>query len=108
MNTAIKLGSTARRIRENAGLSQRKAAECLLITSVHLCNIEHDRSVPSMNLQARYRTVFGVDLYVAAWLQTGAFYSLPKQMSRQAERLAVAWERHFHSQHKNKGVQPHA
>lgn len=56
-----RLGPRARRIRESSGLSQRAAAVALGITNVHLCNIEQDRSLPSVRLLLKYRELWGTD-----------------------------------------------
>lgn len=88
----MKLGRTAKYIRKQAGLTQRQAAERLRITPVHLCNIERNHAAPSSSLCDRYEEVFGVDLYVTAWLLFGDVNKLPPSLRRPTRRLATAWK----------------
>ena len=46
--------------RLKAGLSQREAADTAGITPDHLCELEKDRSVPSVVLLRRLREIYGV------------------------------------------------
>ena len=89
----IALGNTARHLRESLGLTQRAAAEQLEISFVHLCNIEKNRAVPSPSLIDRFRTVFGIDLYVLAWCLHGDNEKLPKSMQKAAAELARGWQK---------------
>ncbi len=57
------LGAAARDLRRSRNLSQREMAKRLGITPVHLCNIEKDKSSPSLKLLNRWRAVVGIDLY---------------------------------------------
>lgn len=86
------LGKTARHLRESLGLSQRKAAEELGISYVHMCNIENNKAMPSPSLLDRYRELWGVDLYVLAWCLHGDRRKLPKAVREAAGDLASAWQ----------------
>jgi transcriptional regulator with XRE-family HTH domain len=88
----IFLGKTARHLRESLGLSQRRAAEALGISAVHLCNIENNKSSPSPLLLDRYRELWAVDLYVLAWCMYGETEKLPHAMRKAAADLADAWQ----------------
>jgi transcriptional regulator with XRE-family HTH domain len=87
----IRLGNTARELRESLGLSQRQAAEALGITPVHLCNVEKNRAAPSHALIDKYRELWGVDLYVLAWCRHGDVHDLPHGVRNAATALADEW-----------------
>jgi transcriptional regulator with XRE-family HTH domain len=88
----IHLGKTARHLRESLGLTQRAAAEQLHITSVHLCNIENNKAMPSPSLLERFRELWNVDLYVLAWCLHGEVEKLPKPLRKPMAELAKAWQ----------------
>jgi transcriptional regulator with XRE-family HTH domain len=87
----LNLGETARELRERCGISQVVAAKRLGITQVHLSNIENDKARPSPDLLAKYRIVFGVDLYVYAFCTRGDLGGLPKPLRDASTRLADVW-----------------
>ena len=87
----IRLGHTARELRETLGLSQRAAAKALGISSVHLCNIEKNRAAPSQALIDRYRELWDVDLYVLAWCRHGHVDALPERVRKAASALQEGW-----------------
>jgi transcriptional regulator with XRE-family HTH domain len=58
------IGQTARFVRESRGLTQRAAAEALGVSAVHLSNIERGRTQPSAALIARFKDVYGLDVYI--------------------------------------------
>ena len=89
----IQLGIIARRVRESKGISQVAAAKLLDISSVHLCNIEGDKARPSPELLARYRELWGVDLYVLAWCLSGDVDRLPAGVRDAGRRLTAAWRK---------------
>ena len=89
----IHVGQTARYLRERKGLSQKVAAEALGISSVHLCNIENNKSIPSTGLLQRYQTLWGVDLYILAWCLHGNIGDLPENIRRPMAELAKAWRK---------------
>jgi transcriptional regulator with XRE-family HTH domain len=89
----IKLGKTARFVREKHKLSQKCAAEILGISAVHLCNIENNNAFPSPALLEKYREVWGIDLYVMAWCKFGDTSTMPAGLRHAAEVLAAAWMR---------------
>ncbi len=87
----IHLGQTARRVREQKGLTQRAAAEILGISYVHLSNIENNKAAPSQSLLNRYKDVWGVDLYILAWCLFGDTNDLPVSVREPMQALAEAW-----------------
>lgn len=87
----IKLGMTIKYVREARGMSQREAAGVLGVSDVHLCNLEHDRARPSVDLLAKIENEWDVDIYVLAWCLRGDASKLPKKVRRPAEQLAAAW-----------------
>lgn len=87
----ILLGNTARDLRESLGLSQRRVADALGVTAVHLCNIEKNRAAPSQALIDKYRQLWGVDLYVLAWCRHGDVDDLPQGLRNAAAALADEW-----------------
>lgn len=88
----IRLGKTARHLRETLGLTQRAAAEALGISCVHLCNVENDKAVPSPALLERFQELWNVDLYVLAWCLHGDADKLPKPLRKPMAELASAWQ----------------
>ena len=88
----IRLGSTARYLREMHGLTQRAAARKLGVSVVHLCNVENDKASPSNDLLGRYRQCWGIDLYVLAWCLHGDMEKLPKTVREPMAALARAWQ----------------
>ena len=88
----IKLGKTARYVRESKGLTQRATAQKLGISPVHLSNIENGKANPSPGLLARYRELWNVDLYVLAWCLFGKVEDLPDSVKQPMRELAKAWE----------------
>lgn len=94
----ISVGESARILREQFGLSQKEAAAELGITNVHLCNIEKDNSNPSPDLLAKYRELWGVDLYVFAWCRNGDIDLLPKQLRAAARSLESGWKQQIDRQ----------
>ena len=88
----IKLGKTARELRAALGISQRRAADMLGITSVHLCNVEKGRAAPSQHLIDKYRELWGIDLYVLAWCRHGHTNELPVGVWAAARALEEAWQ----------------
>jgi transcriptional regulator with XRE-family HTH domain len=87
----IKLGKTARFVREKHKISQKCAAEMLGISAVHLCNVENNNAFPSPALLEKYRQLWGVDLYVMAWCLFGDTKNMPPGLRHAAEVLAEAW-----------------
>lgn len=88
----IRLGQAARFIRNRHSLTQRKAAEALGISVVHLCNIENDNATASRDLIDRYRELWGIDLYVLSWCLQGQTERLPPTVRKAAQALAAAWK----------------
>lgn len=97
----MKLGRTAKYIRKKAGLTQRDAAARLGITNVHLCNVERNHTAPSSALRGRYEEVFGVDLYITAWLLFGDVNKLPPLVRAPTRSLAAIWAREWDRKLKN-------
>jgi transcriptional regulator with XRE-family HTH domain len=91
----LKLGRTARAVREKAGLTQRETAEMLGISVVHLCNIEHNKSGVSDALIDKYRELWNIDLYILGWCLYGDVDSLPPAVREPARKLANAWKKQF-------------
>ncbi len=89
----IHLGKTAKYLRERKGLSQKATADALGISQVHLSNIENNKSVPSPALLDRYRSLWGVDLYVLAWCLHGDVSQLPAAVRKPMLELGDAWRR---------------
>ncbi len=87
----MKLGKTARYLRERLGLTQREAAQQLGITAVHLCNIEKNKSAPSPDLLSTFQKTFNVDLYILAWCMRGSQSKLPPQVHKATKDLTEAW-----------------
>lgn len=101
----MNLGDTARHLRETFGLTQRAAADLLDVSYVHLCNIENSKSRPSPEMLARFRDVFGVDLYVYSWCCSPDMSKLPSSMRDATQRMSDVWQkviearrREFHKQ----------
>jgi transcriptional regulator with XRE-family HTH domain len=89
----MKLGDTARTLREEFGLTQRAAADRLGVSFVHLSNLENDKARPSPELLEKFRDVYGVDLYVYAWCRRGELERLPKGMQAATRRLTAEWDK---------------
>jgi transcriptional regulator with XRE-family HTH domain len=87
------LGTTAKRLRESLGWTQRETADALKVSYVHLCNVENNKSQPSQSLLDRYGELWGVDLYVYAWCEQGDCEQLPSTMRSAASELARGWRK---------------
>jgi transcriptional regulator with XRE-family HTH domain len=87
----LKLGNTARLVREREGLTQRATAKMLGISVVHLCNIENGKSGVSDELIGKYRDLWKVDLYMLAWCMHGDVRKLPAGVRDAAIELRKAW-----------------
>jgi transcriptional regulator with XRE-family HTH domain len=87
------LGKTARYVRERKGLTLRTVAEMLGISHVHLCNIENNRAVASLQLLEKMRDVYGVDLIVLGWCLYGDLNRLPPAVRTPMTVLGEAWKR---------------
>ena len=74
-------------------MTQRAAAEALGVSHVHLCNVERGKAIPSSALVERFRTVFGVDLYVVAWCLFEEDTRVPEALRRPRATLARAWRK---------------
>jgi transcriptional regulator with XRE-family HTH domain len=94
----ISVGESAREIREQFGLSQKDAAVELGISNVHLCNVENNNSNPSPELLAKYRELWGIDLYVFAWCRKGDVAGLPRQLQTAAKSLSSGWQQQIDKQ----------
>ena len=92
IRTMIHLGQTARYVREKKGLTLRDAASLLSISHVHLCNLENNHAVASLQLIEKMKKVYGVDLMIMAWLRHGDVERLPPSVREAAKALAKAWE----------------
>jgi len=91
----LKLGKTARLVRERNGLTQRNVAEILGISVVHLCNIENNKAGVSDVLISKYRQRWNVDLYILAWCLHGDVEALPINVRGPARQLAQAWKQEY-------------
>ncbi len=91
----MNLGEHAHELRRSKALTQKAAADKLGITNVHLCNIENDVSIPSPDLLERMSELYGVDLYVYAWCQSGDVERLPGAIREAAAKLTKAWKVHI-------------
>lgn len=89
----MKLGDTAKLLREELGLTQRAAADHLGISIVHLSNLENDKAKPSSELFRKIRELYGVDLYVFAWCRNGNIDELPAGLRAATERLTREWQK---------------
>src|SRR5262249_50712372 len=89
--TMIHLGKTARYVRERKKLTLREAAARLSISHVHLCNIENNHAVASLQLLEKMKEVYGVDLMVLAWCLHGDPDRLPASVRGPMKALAKAW-----------------
>ncbi len=92
----MNIGEHARELRMMQSLPQQEAAELLGISNVHLCNIEAGKSVPSPDLLDRMNDLYGADVYVYAWCQSGDINKLPKPLRDIASSLAIAWKRQMY------------
>ena len=88
----IRIGQTARAIRDHLGFTQERMAEELGISVVHLSNIENNKSAPSRRIVDRYRELTGIDPYVLAWCLHVDVERLPQAIRSAARKLADAME----------------
>jgi len=102
----IHIGRTARHVRERKGWSQKATAEALGISQVHLSNVENNMSIPSAALLARYRELWGVDLYVVAWCLFGDASQLPEPVRGPMIQLAKAWKQELGDLALPEGISP--
>jgi transcriptional regulator with XRE-family HTH domain len=87
------VGKTARYVREKKGKTLRAAASLLDISHVHLCNIENNRAVASLQLLEKMELVYGVDLIVLGWCLFGDLDQLPLAVRAPMKALGEAWKR---------------
>jgi transcriptional regulator with XRE-family HTH domain len=85
------IGKTARYVRERKGLTLRAAAELIGISHVHLCNIENNHAVASLQLLEKLKEVYGVDLIVLGWCLYGDLNRLPPAVRGPMKSLGEAW-----------------
>src|SRR3954469_15290400 len=90
-DTMMHLGQTARYVRERKQLTLREAAAKLGISHVHLCNIENNRAVASLQLLEKMKDVYGVDLIVLGWCLYGDLNRLPPAVRAPMKALGDAW-----------------
>ena len=86
------IGTTAKNLRKTLGWTQSETAKALEISNVHLCNIEKNRSQPSQDLLDRYRQLWGIDLYIFHWCESGQIDKLPVSVQEAAAELSKAWQ----------------
>jgi transcriptional regulator with XRE-family HTH domain len=101
----IKLGNTARRLRESQGLTQRQMAESLGVSVVHISNIETNKADPSRDLLDRYAQLWGIDLYVLAWCLHGDIQKLPPAIRKTASELGRLWQKQLDIKESNAWTQ---
>ena len=89
----VHIGTTAKKLRETLGWTQRETADELDVSYVHLCNVENNKTRPSQALLDRYRDLWGIDLYVFAWCEQGDEDALPPAVRTAASSLAKAWRK---------------
>ena len=89
----IRLGKTAKMVRDHFGLTQKETARLLGISIVHLSNIENNLSSPSPSLLDRYMEVWNIDLYVLAWCLFGDTQRLPRTVRSAASTLGEAFQK---------------
>src|SRR4051794_1795818 len=93
----VKLGKTARHVREVHGLTQKAAAALLGVSEVYLSRIENNHAVPSADVIARYRELWDVDLYVLAWCPHGDVASPLRSVQAATKQLADVWQKELES-----------
>ncbi len=89
----IDIGSTAKSLRESVGWTQRRTADALGVSPVHLCNFEKGKVPLTPSMLEKYRELWGIDLYVLAWCEHGDPSELPAAVRTAAEKLAEVWKR---------------
>jgi len=93
MKVFEQIGSVAKSIRLQIGWTQRRTADALGISDVHLCNIENGRSIPSERLVDSFGELWGIDLYVVAWCEQGSIEKLPSRLRAVATALKDEWRK---------------
>lgn len=86
------IGTTVRYVREKLGLTQKAAAEALVVSRVHLSNVERGVTQPSPLLISRFAEVYGIDVYVLNYC-TGEGEDLPERVKQARRKLAEALRR---------------
>src|ERR1700674_777414 len=89
----VHIGKTAKLIREKKKLTLRDAASSLGISHVHLCNIENNHAVASLQLLEKMKNLYDVDLAVLGWCLYGDPEKLPTAVRGPMKKLAEAWKK---------------
>ncbi|QJW97248.1 helix-turn-helix domain-containing protein [Frigoriglobus tundricola] len=84
------IGDTARYVRERLGMTQRAAAAALGVSAVHLSNVERGRADPSSSLLSRFKTVYGIDVYVLSYCLEDESRDMPAGLREARRHLADA------------------
>ena len=89
----VHIGKTAKFVRERRGWTLRGAAASLGVSHVHLCNIENNHAVASLQLLEKMKELYGVDLAVLGWCLYGDPEKLPEAVRGPMKKLAEAWKK---------------
>lgn len=85
------IGPAIKTLRARLGQTQEQMAGELGITSVHLSNLENNRSKPSAKFLERAQEIWGVDLYVLSWCEDADLSKLPEPLRAIASDLHRTW-----------------
>jgi len=86
------LGRTVRYIRERLGLSREAMADRLNVPVAELASIEDNVAPTPKDLAERFRLVYDLDLYPAAWCLFGDNSKIPEAIRGPAAALAADWD----------------
>jgi transcriptional regulator with XRE-family HTH domain len=89
----INLSNAVRELRSRLDLSVREAAKELGISYVHLSKIENGHTSPSPEVIDKFRSAWGIDLYMFAVCNFADPNAFPESVTAPLERLRSAWER---------------
>ncbi len=67
----VDIGKALKELRARVGITQRSAANQVGVTYPHMSNVENGSKQPSWKLLADLSTLYGIDVYVYAWLKSG-------------------------------------
>lgn len=89
----ICIGDAIRDLRGKLGLSQRKAAEAVGISHVHLNNLENGKTAPTTSILDKFFEAWGIDLYMYAVVLDKERERIPESLRGVVGRLETAWKR---------------
>lgn len=101
----VDIGEAIKRLRTQLELSQRKAAEEVGISHVHLSNLESGKASPTTSLLDKFFDAWGIDLYMYAVVISGDKSRLPAALASSFDGLLAVWKKDIDLAIQRRGIQ---